>query len=85
MRVNAIAGWEPLRPALSGLRVRYPAEVPSRMRRHPIDLGHHWQPSAEYRRRRREMREMNRRLKKQPRRFRRFLHSRAPVGTEIVL
>lgn len=73
-RVNAIAGTEPIRPALRGLRSRRlplvgwkQGRVHLRMMRLLIPLGYRWQPSEEYRRRQGEMREMNGWLKRQPR------------------
>lgn len=67
LQANAVAGTEPLRPELSGLRLR-PALTPRPLARRLVDLKYRWQPSSEYRRRQTEMREVNRWLKCQPRR-----------------
>src|SRR5579884_1141067 len=61
-QVNARAGTEPVRPELSGLRLHTPA-VPRRAARLLISLAYRWSPSPEHRRRQREMRLMNVRLR----------------------
>jgi hypothetical protein len=62
--VNAIAGIEPLRPELSGLRVRYPAGMPRRLFQIAIELAYRWTPSREYLRRQEEIRWVNGRIKR---------------------
>lgn len=62
-RVNALTGLEPLRPALSGLRIRYPAGYPAQMARRLVDLRCRWNPSSDYRRRQDEMQAVNWTLK----------------------
>jgi len=74
-QVNAVAGRRPLKPALSGLRIRYPFSAPQRTSRRrsdgpaATDMDCRWRPSAEYWRRRKELVEMNRWLREQPRRL----------------
>jgi hypothetical protein len=67
-RVNAAAGVEPIRPELSGLRLRR-AAVPRRVTRLLIALAYRWHPSREYRRRQLEMRLMNQRIRHEPRKL----------------
>lgn len=62
-RVNALAGTEPIKPELSGLRIRYPSGMPPQLRKLRIQLSYRWQPSDDYRRREVEMRKMNAALK----------------------
>ena len=68
-QVNAVCGIEPLRPELSGLRVRSPVRAPGRMACLLVNLRYRWRPSAEYRRRQAEMQELNRWLKRLPRKL----------------
>jgi hypothetical protein len=56
--VNRALGTEPLRPELSGLRLRAP-RLPARFTFRGFSLGYRWQPSAEYRRRQEEVRATN--------------------------
>src|SRR5690242_8444607 len=61
-RVNATAGVEPVRPELSGMRLRR-AGVPRRVTKLLIALAYRWHPSREHHRRQLEMRLMNQRIR----------------------
>lgn len=69
-QVNSRAGIEPLRPELSGLRLREPGDIPRRVTRLLVPLRYRWCPSREYRRRQAETERTNSWVKRHIRRAR---------------